>query len=100
MPMGVPGLQKRPIRIRNGWTTLLMHRSGGVFVKTRSIKYIEKLLSLGFVEIMVAGGWHHSTYFSEKSGAVWTGTARELFSKKSGGMNKIMLAYCKMVKDG
>jgi len=77
-----------------------MHKDRSIFVKTRSEKYIEKLLKLGFIEIMTVGGWHHSTYFPEKSGAIWTGTARKLFSRKSGGMNKIMLAYCKMVKDG
>lgn len=104
MPMGVPGSPKpstnpRRIRKRNGWTTLLMYKSGGIFIKTRSIKYIEKLLELGFVEIMTAGGWHHSTYFSRDSGAIWTGTARELFSKKGKGMSKIVLAHCKVAKD-
>jgi hypothetical protein len=73
-----------------------MYRGGGIFVKTRSEKYIEKLLKLGFVEIMYTSGWHHSTRFSEKSGVTWTGTARELFSKKNGGMQKIIMAYCRM----
>lgn len=100
MPTGVPGLQKQPIRNRRSYTILFMHRSGGIFVKTRAEAYIEKLLDLGFIQIMTAHGWHHTTCFSERSGAIWTGTARELFSKKNGGINKVILAHCRMAKDG
>lgn len=84
---------------RRSYTTLFMHKDGGIFVKTRSEKYIEKLLKLGFISIMTAHGWHHTTMFSEKSGSVWTGTARELFSKKYGGDHKVVMAYCKVMKD-
>ena len=85
---------------RRSYTTLFMHKNGGIFVKTRSEKYIEKLLKLGFIEIMTVHGWHHTTNFSEKSGVVWCGTARRLFSKKYGGMNKVAMAYCKVTNDG
>jgi hypothetical protein len=35
--------------------------------------------------------------FSGKSGAIWTGTARELFGKKNRGMQKVIMAYCRVV---
>lgn len=90
--------RKNHIRKERGYTTLFVHKSGGIFVKTRSEKYIEKLSKLGFIPIMIICGWHHTTYFSEKSdGAIWTGTARELFGKKNGGIQKIIMAYCKVV---
>jgi hypothetical protein len=84
---------------RRSYTTLFMHKDGGIFVKTRSEKCIEKLLKLGFVEIMTVHGWLHSTYFPEKSGAVWCGTAQQLFGKKSVGINKIIMAYCKVANE-
>jgi hypothetical protein len=77
-----------------------MHRGGGIFVKTRSEKYIQKLLELGFIDIMTTHGWHHTTRFTEKSGVTWTGTARELFSKKGGGIQKVIMAYCRTANGG
>lgn len=80
-------------------TVLFMHKEERIFVKTRSLLYSKKLKELGFIELMYSSGWQHSTRFPRELKVAWSGNAREFFSKKSEGIQKVIMAYCKTTAD-
>ena len=80
-------------------TVLFMHKEERIFVKTRSLRYSEKLKELGFIELMYSCGWQHSTKFPRELKVAWFGNARDFFSKKSAGIQKVIMAYCKVTSN-
>ena len=80
-------------------TVLFIHKEERIFVKTGSLRYSKRLMELGFIELMYSCGWQHSTKFPRELKVAWSGNARDFFSKKSTGIQKVIMAYCKMTTD-
>jgi hypothetical protein len=74
------------------YTRIMIHKDNKIYVKTTSRKYEEKLIKLGFIELMNVSGFMNTVRFSTSIGAIWCGTARELFGKECRNVYRLILA--------